>query len=430
MLGNIFPVEQLQNTAAQVLRSNWFGDHMVPARTLYPHQWSWDAAFISIGLVHIAPDRAWQELHSLFEAQWPDGRVPHIVFDPGVPEKNYFPGPAFWEVPPIPGRAVRTTGIVQPPVHALAALLVHRAYPDLTALRRLYPKLVAQQEYLAKHRDAGGAGLACIVHPWESGLDNSPAWDATLARIPADASVLERYIRRDTAVSVASHRPTNADYCRFIALAQAYRDSGYRDFDLPDRHAFVVECPAFNALYADAEHALAAIATEVGADPEPHRERAAFIRRVMVDRLYHPATGLFHALDVRTHELSPERCISGLLPLLLPDLPPSIAGSLVAEAASPRFGFPGPLPSYDRTAPGFDPLRYWRGPAWINVNWLLLRGLRQHGYRREADGLRTAMLELIERSGCYEYFHPTTGEGIGTAEFSWTAALALDMLAT
>jgi hypothetical protein len=428
MLGIICPVEQLKTAAANVLRANWAGDHMVPSRTLYPHQWSWDAAFISIGLVRVEPERAWRELRSLFEAQWPDGRVPHIVFDPDVAEKDYFPGPAFWDVPPIPGKAARTTGIIQPPVHALAALLVHRVHPDPGALQWLYPRLVAQQEYLAKQRDAGGAGLACIVHPWESGLDNSPAWDATLARIPADASVLERYTRRDTAVSVTSHRPTNADYCRFIALAQAYRNSGYRDFDLLDRYPFVVECPAFNTLYAGAEHALAEIAPIVGADPGPHRERAAFIRRVMQERLYDTETGQFHALDVRTHELSPARCISGLLPLVLPDLPEQVAASLVRQAQSERFGFP--VPSYDRTAPDFDPLRYWRGPVWINVNWLLLRGLRAHGYDAEAAALRSAMLELIKRSGCYEYFDPNTGEGIGTAEFSWTAALALDLLAS
>jgi hypothetical protein len=421
-------VEQLKTVATNVLRANWTGDHMVPSRTLYPHQWSWDAAFISIGLVRVEPERAWQELRTLFEAQWPDGRVPHIVFDPDVPEKDYFPGPAFWEVPPIPGKGAQTTGLIQPPVHALAALLVHRVHPDLAALQWLYPRLVAQQEYLSKQRDAGGAGLACIVHPWESGLDNSPAWDAILARIPADAKVMEHYKRRDTEVAVASHRPTNADYFRFIALAEAYRDNGYRDFDLLDRHSFIVECPAFNTLYADAEHALAEIAELVGADPAPHRERASFIRRVMQERLYEPETGMFHALDVRTHELSPARCISGLLPVVLPDLPDSLAASLVAQATSERFGFP--VTSYDRTAPDFDPLRYWRGPVWINVNWLLLRGLRAHGYRDEARALRAAMLELIDRSGCYEYFDPNTGEGIGTAEFSWTAALALDLLAT
>jgi hypothetical protein len=36
---------------------------------------------------------------------------------------------------------------------------------------------------------------------------------------------------------------------------------------------------------------------------------------------------------------------------------------------------------------------------------------------------------MIERCGCYEYYHPVTCEGIGAEEFSWTAALALDMLA-
>jgi hypothetical protein len=40
------------------------------------------------------------------------------------------------------------------------------------------------------------------------------------------------------------------------------------------------------------------------------------------------------------------------------------------------------------------------------------------------------MLELIEQHGCFEYFHPLTGAGIGSPAFSWTAALALDLLAS
>lgn len=408
---------------------------MVPSRTLYPHQWSWDAAFIAIGLAHTAPERAWRDLRSLFTAQWPDGRVPHIVFDPGVDERDYFPGPGFWDVPPLPGGPahIRTTGIVQPPVHALAALRIHRASPDAEQLRWLYPRLVAQQEYLLKHRDAGGAGLAAIVHPWESGLDNSPSWDGALSKLPADDAVLQRYERRDVQVSVATHRPTNADYARYIALAASYRDSGYRDFDLAERHGFVVECPAFNALTADAELALAEIAPAVGADPGPHRERAAQITETMVDRLYDGDTGMFHALDVRTHERTQARCINGLVPLILPGLPADVAASLVAQAETPRFGLTAgmslPLPSYDRTAPDFDPLRYWRGPVWVNVNWLLRRGLAAHGYAGHADTVREAILTVVERSGCFEYFHPLTGEGIGTPEFSWTAALVLDLLA-
>src|SRR5215471_9737527 len=76
--------QALWQAATGVLNDNWSGDHTMPSHALYPHQWSWDSAFISIGLARYSPGRAWRELRSLFEAQWADGRVPHIVFDPGV----------------------------------------------------------------------------------------------------------------------------------------------------------------------------------------------------------------------------------------------------------------------------------------------------------------------------------------------------------
>jgi hypothetical protein len=118
---------ELWNSAARVLETNWSGGHMVPSRRLYPHQWSWDAAFIAIGLAYVNPTRAWRDLRSLFEAQWPDGRVPHIVFDPATAEDDYFPGPAFWNVPGYRNRPARgSTGIVQPPMHAVAAWDVYR----------------------------------------------------------------------------------------------------------------------------------------------------------------------------------------------------------------------------------------------------------------------------------------------------------------
>lgn len=402
----------LTKLAESVLEANWLSDHTVPARTLYPHQWSWDAAFISIGLARVAPHRAWQDMHSLFSAQWPDGRVPHIVFDPDVADRDYFPGPSFWQRP--------TSGIVQPPVHALAVWLMHQIAPAPLELQRLYPALVAQQQYLVKHRNAGGAGLVSIGHPWESGLDNSPAWDPMLARLPVDGL---HYSRRDVEVALVSHRPTDLDYARYITLAAAYRDDEYQDSGVP---GFAVECPAFNALAISAELSLAEIASAIDADPVPHRARAAAMTRALVDRLYDPATGMFHALDVLTGQLSPARCVNGLIPLILPDLPSSIVDGLLANLSSARFGLPAP--SYDRTAADFDPLRYWRGPVWINMNWLLWRGLVLHGQEELAVSLRSALLDLVGEAGCYEYFHPTTGEGIGTPDFSWTAALTLDLL--
>jgi hypothetical protein len=64
------------------------------APALYPHQWSWDAAFNAIGLASVDLPRARIELDSLFAGQWRNGLLPHIVFDASA--DGYWPGPAQW----------------------------------------------------------------------------------------------------------------------------------------------------------------------------------------------------------------------------------------------------------------------------------------------------------------------------------------------
>lgn len=436
--------EQLWQLAVRTLDGNWRQGYTVPSQTLYPHQWSWDTGFIAVGLAHYEPERAWLDLRALFSVQWADGRVPHISFQKPSGENGgdrpYFPGPDFWRTTEVAAAPAHpTSGIVQPPVHAIAAWEIYRRAPDAAAreaaaaqLRWLYPRLVAQQRYLFTCRDIGGGGLACLVHPWESGQDNSPAWDEALAAVPVYPP-LTRY-RRDLATAASSQRPTNVDYARYILIAQRYRRFAYVDDGPGEQYLFLVECPGFNAITAAAEHALADIAAVIGCDPVPHREQASRLTRALVERLYDPATGMFHALDLYTGRLSPKRCLNGLLPLILPDLPSEQVKHLLEEAGSPRFGLAPdmsiPLPSYDRCAPDLEPERYWRGPVWVNMNWLLWRGLIQHGYPSLAAALRRATVDLVRGGGCYEYFHPYTGQGIGTPEFSWTAALTLDLLAT
>ncbi|MER7741933.1 trehalase family glycosidase [Streptomyces sp. NPDC096538] len=425
----------LRRGAAQVLIDNWTGASTVPSRTLYPHQWSWDSAFIAIGRRHLSARRAQRELESLLAAQWADGRIPHIVFNPAVAADAYFPSPDFWRsseagraagAPPAP----ETSGIVQPPVHALAAWLVHLADPAESRRRgfltRVHPRLAAWHDYLLTRRDLGGRGLAAIVHPWEPGMDNSPCWDRALARVEPAAP--DTFRRADLDHGHPADRPTDLDYGRYVRLAADYREAGYDDRAAP--HRFALEDPTFNALLITSELALAAMSRELGLPDEQYTERADRLSRTLVERLWDEEAGLFRVRDLHDDTLVDEDSVTGLIPLLVPHLPQDVVRRLRATLLGPRFRAPATelVPSYDLTGHAFDKHRYWRGPAWFNTAWLIHRGLRTHGLHQDAERIRAGFLDQARRSGFAEYIDPATGEGRGARLFSWTAALALDLL--
>jgi glycogen debranching enzyme len=427
----------LLDSARTLLDSNWRGSHTVPSPTLYPHQWSWDTGFIAIGRSWIDEHRAQVELETLFAEQWTNGMVPHIVFNPAVPDESYFPGPQFWDASRADGHpgGVATSGITQPPLHARAVLDVYRHAADKAAARafleRMYPKLVAQHDHLATHRDPAGHGLAVIVHPWESGMDNAPIWDADLDSMVIPPGALPPYHRRDLVHADPADRPSEAAYDRFVYLAVTSRDAGYDDAKVIQTSPFVMADPLFNAIWCWSAHALAEIAEIVGDDPVPHRRHARRIHDGMLAHLWDRAANRFHAYDVRNAQLVPKDTISALMPLLDPDLPDEQVDAIVTELDSPHYAPPGDaflVPSYDLGSADFNPRRYWRGPVWLNTDWLLWRGLSQHGSPPVTAQIASSMLRLVERSGWREYFDPFTGTGYGSHDFSWSAALLLDLL--
>jgi hypothetical protein len=85
------------------------------------------------------------------------------------------------------------------------------------------------------------------------------------------------------------------------------------------------------------------------------------------------------------------------------------------------------VPNYDTQRDGFDRANYWRGPVWININWMLAHGLRRYGYALKADSLQKDLLQLTLRFGFHEYFDSFDGTAYGSDDFSWTAALFIDL---
>ena len=404
----------------------------MPCATLYPADWLWDAGFIALGWAAdgtaAGPARAFDELDTIVRGQWADGMFPHIVFFDEDP--TYFPGPSDWAS----GHTPPTSCITQPPV--LGSVLLHLVATardsEMARARatRLWPAVLANHRWWRRARDPEGTGLVVSYHPWETGMDNSPAFDLPLAAVPTDG--LPPYRRRDTDVVVAADRPTTSDYDRYWALVLAGRAHGWDPEQLWRTHPFRVADPLTNTLLVRAEQDLCTLGQLLGAPTAvlDEMERAADRGGRALDRLWDPATGHYLACDLlRDRLVGPPTVASLIVPASRTVASYRIA-HLAAEARRwARVAGCG-LPSVCPDAPEFDPDRYWRGAVWINTNYLAAVGFAESGHVDMAAAIRTDSLALVEQSGSAEYFNPGTRGAHGGRSFSWTAALTLAWLAT
>ena len=75
------------------------------------------------------------------------------------------------------------------------------------------------------------------------------------------------------------------------------------------------------------------------------------------------------------------------------------------------------VPSHDPTAPEYDGLRYWRGPVWLIVNYMISDGLKAAGQDCVAQRIDSDSIRLIEKSGFAEYYDPVTGRTLRRQQF-------------
>jgi hypothetical protein len=424
----------LARKAVAVLDANWMGHATRASADLYPHQWSWDSACIAIGYAGWDQQRAQAELRWLFAGQWDDGLLPHIRF---AEDARYFPGPEFWQTdisPRAPTRP-RTSGIVQPPVHGTAVWQVYRHARDreegVAFLRDLLPKLVAWHEYLYRERTRGDDGLVEIWHPWESGMDNSPLWDEALARIEPPPEAIPDYQRVDVDFVALDQRPTDAEYDRYAYLVKLYRDLGYEAARIREACPFVVRDVLFNSLLVQSNRDLAEIARVLGEDPGQYESWAEQTAAGLESRLWDDDAAIYLDYDVRAGGHVQARTGAGYSPLYAGVPSAERARRVVDSLRSATVALDGYGEAVASVPPGderFDPARYWRGPVWPMINWVLHAGLRRYGFVQEADRIRATLLELARQEGFWEHYNAASGRGQGTENVSWTAALALDLL--
>jgi mannosylglycerate hydrolase len=424
--------------AESVMRDNDAGSYTVPSRATYPHQWNWDSALAALGWAELDPGRAWLELETLAGARDRQGMIPHIAFHTRVPDRfgprvrglltmvarpyaRYLPGPPWW------GRRLsadgrRISGITQPPLAATCVRLLFEQHPDERRAAALIGPLHAWHRFLLEARDPNGFGEPVVIHPWESGRDNSIEWDDPLFRVTPEVTVVHR---RDTDSVDAAERPTDEHYRRYLTLVRRGTAVGWHQEHLAREGGFRVLDPGFSAILARAADDLGWLADQLGQGLVADESRA-YSRRVSAAlRARTDSDGLIRAVDTIDSQTLPITSAGSALVALVPDL-----GARELQAVRELVGV-GSLASHygvrslDAGHPQRSNRNYWRGPVWANVTWLCAMALDGHGERALGAELRRRMINAVEDGGMREYFMPDSGRGLGARDFTWTAALYL-----
>ncbi|HSX31049.1 MAG TPA: trehalase family glycosidase [Candidatus Saccharimonadales bacterium] len=431
----------LLKQAAKVLKTNDRGGYTVPAENLYPHQWLWDSCFIAIGLRWLDVDRAKTELTNLLRGQWSNGMLPNMIFSD---EPRYARDRDFWRswVSPASPDQVATSGITQPPMLAEAVWQVGQklnASERRSWYKQMLPSLVAYHDWLHMDRDPHQEGLVLQLHPWETGTDNTPPWMHELhehlmpwwirAIRATHTAGLVGLFRRDTHYIPPGQRFSTLEILSLFDAQRRLRRKLYDTNHILSHSLFAIEDLTFNCIFIRANVRLQEIANAVHYELPSHLIENIEKSNHALESLWDEYAKCYWSRDFVTHRLLKQPSLANLMPLYAGTISKERAKVLVQQLENDqKFGPAYPVPSVPLDSADFDPDRYWQGPTWLNTNWLIIDGLERYGFHDHAAALRETSLEMVTRSGFAEYFDPNTAEPLGANNFSWTAALTIDLL--
>ncbi len=264
--------------------------------------------------------------------------------------------------------------VTKPPLLAWAAWKLYEISGDREFIAETYDDVAAWNEWWFTTNDIDGDGLAEYQHPYSSGLDDSPLWDQGM---PVTSPDLNTYL-----------------YLQMQSLGQMAR--------------------VLN-LFEDAGR---------------WQQRAQDLLDKMVKILWDDDLGAFMVMHqgLKVEVMTP----FNLLPLMTGNLSEEMVERIVEHIQNPEeFWTKFPLPTVAKNDPKYSPQQMWRGPTWVNVNYMLIEGLERSGRPELAKGLRERTLEMVAGlKDIYEYYNPETGQAppLAASTFGWSAALFIDLM--
>ena len=267
-------------------------------------------------------------------------------------------------------------------------------------------------------------GMVSILHPWESGMDNSPAWDKSLVSVPSTQN--SSYKRQDITLIDANQRPLKKEYDRYLYLVEKLRDEKYDSTNIFQDFPFRVIDVGLNSILHRANLDLLALFDQFGMLSESlELKKRIELTFKAFNKLWDEQHEHYYNRDEISGELiriPTSACFLPLFGQLASDKQAQKIISTLEEWMKQEFLL---VPSTSPFDPNYESQRYWRGPIWPHVNWMICEGLKNYDRHDLSQIIRTQTLELISKLGFHEYYHPLGESGLGGESFSWTAAVYL-----
>jgi putative isomerase len=331
---------------------------MTPSKQYYVGVWQWDAYFHALAYRYVDMCLAKNQLRIMLDHQRDDGMIPDAIHDEGTVTHLDMPVDA---------------DVTKPPLIAWSAWKLFQQDGDKEFLNEIYEPLVRWNQWWLEKNDIDHDGLCEYLHPFSSGLDDSPLWDSGMP-------------------------VTSPDLNTYLVLQQ---------------------------------EALAKIAFVIGEkkDTQAFKRNGKIIAKQMTEKMWDETKGYFWSY--RNNERINIRAITSFLPLMIGGLSKNIIDKLVDNLTDPKqFWGQFPVTTVAMDEAKFDPDQMWRGPTWVNMNYLLVEGLFRSGHAFLARKLRDCTLRMVAgQNDIYEYYNPLTGNKPPKASntFGWSAALFIDL---
>jgi len=378
------PTARLRRDVRAALDAAWVAGegYTAPNTEVYPWLWLWDSCFHSLVWLALGePDRAVRELEAAIA---PDrsGFVPHMGYELD-PQRSV----ELWGRP-------GSSSITQPPMYGHALAELRRAG---VAVDHLIDRATLGIRFLLDRRSRTD-GLIEVVHPWETGCDDSPRWDSLC---PGDGFDRETWRHH-----------------KMDLLATVERGHEREPLHNP---AFPVASVGFNALVAFNARELMSVTGDRGlAKPVADLVEA-------IDARFEPDLRTWVDAGPTAAGSGRARTIDGLLPLLVTADADARVAAISELLAPSAYASPFGPRGVHLAEPTYDGTTYWRGPVWPQLAYLLWVALRRGGPAEQAaaDAVRSTTRAGAIASGLAEYWDAESGSGLGAIPQSWTGLVLL-----